>query len=232
MQVGKRIFLKRKLPDEKIVKGFSTIPTTNVADCMARTQSMHQRIKLMSNPKKELCGPAFTVSSRSGDNLASYAALKYCHEGDVIVISCESDDSRAMIGEVMMTWLRDQRHVAGVVIDGPIRDIDALADWDLPIYATGTTPAGPYTEGPGEVNVPVACGNVTVNPGDIILGDKDGVISIPCSEAADLLPQAQKYNIEDDAKAAAFRDGTKDIAWVDKALEDRGFTVIDDVYRS
>lgn len=73
------------------------------------------------------------------------------------------------------------------MIDGPIRDIDVISKGHLPIYATGTNPAGPYKEGPGEVNVPIACGSITVNPGDIILGDKDGVIVIPRQDAAEIL---------------------------------------------
>ena len=76
-----------------------------------------------------------------------------------------------------MAYLRHDRKVAGIVIDGPIRDIDEIGQWDFPVYATGTTPGGPYKEGPGEVNVPVACGGISVNPGDIILGDPDGAVS-------------------------------------------------------
>ncbi|BAQ57207.1 RraA family protein [Lactobacillus acetotolerans] len=231
MQVGKRIYLKREMPDLKVVKSFAKLPASNVADCMERSNAMNPRIQLMSNPDQEMCGPAFTVHTRAGDNLAIYAALKYCHPGDVVVINDEGDDTRAVIGEVMMTWLRDQRHVAGVVVDGPMRDIDSLQNWKLPIYATGTTPGGPYKEGPGEVNVPVACGNISVYPGDIILGDPDGVISIPRKEAAELLPKAQAFHKKDDAKAAAFSKGTADLAWVDDALKDKGFNVIDDIYR-
>ncbi len=140
MQVGKRIYLKREMPDLKVVKSFAKLPASNVADCMERSNAMNPRIQLMSNPDQEMCGPAFTAHTRAGDNLAIYAALKYCHPGDVVVINDEGDDTRAVIGEVMMTWLRDQRHVAGVVVDGPMRDIDSLQNWKLPIYATGTTP--------------------------------------------------------------------------------------------
>ncbi|MDF7638993.1 RraA family protein [Lactobacillus sp. ESL0791] len=231
MHIGKRIFLKRELPEAEIIAGFTKLPASNVADCMERTNAMSPRIKLMSSPKKEMCGPAFTVHTRAGDNLAIFAALKYCQPGDVIVVNNEGDNSRAVIGEVMMTWLRDQRHAAGIVVDGPMRDIDTLKDWEMPIYATGTTPDGPYREGPGEVNVPISCGNISVNPGDIILGDNDGVIAIPRKDAADLLPKAQAFHVKDDANAAAFSKGTSDLSWLDEALEEKGFNIIDDVYR-
>lgn len=231
MQVGKRIFLKRELPDKDVIMGFRDIPTSNIADCMNRKGAMATRIKLMSKPAKQMCGPAFTVHNRPGDNLTIYAALKYCHEGDVIVIDNEGDNTRAVIGEVMMTWLRDQRHVAGVVVDGPMRDIDSLRNWDLPIYAVSTSPNGPYKEGPGEINVPVSCGEISVNPGDLIVGDADGVVRVAHEKAAKLLPEVQAYNKQDNAKAASFHDGTGNINWVDDELKNKNYQIIDDIYR-
>ena len=231
MQVGKRIFLKRELPDKDVIMGFRDIPTSNIADCMNRKGAMATRIKLMSKPAKQMCGPAFTVHNRPGDNLTIYAALKYCHEGDVIVIDNEGDNTRAVIGEVMMTWLRDQRHVAGVVVDGPMRDIDSLRNWDLPIYAVSTSPNGPYKEGPGEINVPVSCGEISVNPGDLIVGDADGVVRVAHEKAAKLLPEVQAYNKQDNAKAASFHDGTGNISWVDDELKNKNYQIIDDIYR-
>lgn len=231
MPVGKRIYLKRQMPDPKVVAGFKKIPASNTADCMERNCAMNPRIKLMSNPDEEMVGPAFTVHTRAGDNLAIYAALKYCQSGDVIVIDDEGDNTRSLIGEVMMSYLRDQKKIAGIVIGGPIRDIDNLRNWKLPIYATSTTPGGPYKEGPGEINVPVACGNVSVNPGDVILGDADGVICIPRKDAPEILPKAQAFHEQDEAKAIAFSKGEVDLSWVDKSLADKGFDIIDDVYR-
>lgn len=230
MPVGKRIYLKRELPDPKVVAAFRKLPASNVADCMERNSAMHPRIRLMSKPSQEMAGPAFTVHNRAGDNLAIYAALRFCHEGDVIVITNEGDNTRSLIGEVMMSYLRDQKKIAGIVIDGPIRDIDNLANWDLPIYARDTTPGGPYKEGPGEINVSVSCGNVSVNPGDIILGDPDGVICIPRQDAPTLLPLAQDFHEKDDKKLLAFSQGSADLSWVDQSLKDKGFDIIDDVY--
>ncbi|TSO26421.1 RraA family protein [Lactobacillus sp. LL6] len=231
MPIGKRIYLKRELPNPEIVAAFKKLPASNVADCMQRNSAMHPRIKLMSKPKSEMAGAAFTVHNRAGDNLAIYAALRYCNEGDVLVITNEGDNTRSLIGEVMMSYLRDQKKIAGIVIDGPIRDIDNLQNWDFPIYARDTTPGGPYKEGPGEINVPVACGNISVNPGDIILGDSDGVICIPRRDAAALLPKAQAFHQKDDEKLIAFSNGNVDLSWVDESLKDKGFDIIDDIYR-
>lgn len=232
MPVGKRVYLKRNMPDPKLVEAFRELPAANVADCMNRLCAMHPRIRLVSSPKAPaVTGPAYTVKVRAGDNLALHAALTYCNEGDMIVVSNEEDDSRALIGEVMMTYLKYCKKVAGIILDGPIRDMDSLSQWDFPIYCTGSTPGGPFKEGPGEVNVPISCGGIFVNPGDIILADRDGVIAIPPQDAEEILVAAQDYMAKDQAKVQAAIEGRANRAWVDKALEDKGFEIIDDVYR-
>lgn len=105
----------------------------------------------------------------SGDNHDHHAALTSATRGTWLVVSNEEDDTRALIGEIMMAYLRYTKKIAGIVLDGPIRDIDEIGKWDFPVYCTGTTPAAPIRRAPGEINVPIACGGVSVNPGDIIL---------------------------------------------------------------
>ena len=232
MAVGKRIYLKRNMPDHDIMMQFKNIPASNTADCMGRSCAMNPRIHLVSSPKDQMMvGPAFTVKCRAGDNLALHAALNLCNEGDVLVVSNEEDNTRALMGEVMMAYLYLQKKVAGIVLDGPIRDIDEIGKWDFPVYATGTTPGGPYKEGPGEVNVPIACGGISVEPGDIILADPDGVIVIPRNDAAVILEDAKKFQAADEGKLEKTRQGTINRGWVDKALADKDFEFIDDVYR-
>ena len=127
MAVGKRIYLKRNLPDPEIIKQFKEIPASNTADVMGRNCAMNPRIHLVSSPKAQMMvGPAFTVKCRAGDNLALHAALNYCSEGDVLVVSNEEDNTRALMGEIMMAYLYLQKKVAGIVLDGPIRDIDEI----------------------------------------------------------------------------------------------------------
>lgn len=232
MPVGKRIYLKRELPDPEIVEQFKSIPASNTADVMARNCAMNPRIKLVSSPKAQMAaGPAFTVKARAGDNLALHAALNFCSEGDFIVVSNEEDDTRALMGEIMMAYLMCTKKVAGIVLDGPIRDIDEIGKWDFPVYCTGTTPGGPYKDGPGEINVPISCGGVSVNPGDIILADPDGVIVIPRRDAEVVLEDAKKFMAQDAPKLIAARNGTSNRAWVNKSLEEKGFEIIDDIYR-
>ena len=233
MAVGKRIYLKRNMPDHDIMMQFKNIPASNTADCMGRSCAMNPRIHMVSSPKDQMMvGPAFTVKCRAGDNLALHAALNLCNEGDVLVVSNEEDNTRALMGEVMMAYLYLQKKVAGIVLDGPIRDIDEIGKWDFPVYATGTTPGGPYKEGPGEVNVPIACGGISVEPGDIILADPDGVIVIPRNDAATILEDAKKFQAADEGKLEKTRQGTINRGWVDKALAEKDFEFIDDVYRA
>ena len=204
MPVGKRIYLKRKLPDRALMEAFGKLPASNVADCMERSCAMNPRIRLVSKGRPgSVCGPAFTVKCRAGDNLALHAALTFCSEGDVIVVSNEEDTTRALTGEVMLSYLFYTKKAAAIVIDGPIRDLESLSQWEFPIYCTGATPGGPYKEGPGEVNVPISCGGISVAPGDIILADHDGVIVIPPRDAPGILAAAEKFHAADEAKAAA-----------------------------
>ena len=208
MAVGKRIYLKRNMPDPEVMEQFKTIPASNTCDVMGRNAAMNPRIRLMSSPKAQMMvGPALTVKARGGDNLALHAALNIAQEGDVLVVSNEEDNTRSLIGEIMMAYLRYDRKVAGIIIDGPIRDIDEIGQWDFPVYATGTTPGGPYKEGPGEVNVPVACGGISVNPGD-----------------------AKKFQEADEKKLEAAKNGTANRAWVEKTLAAKEFEIIDGVY--
>ena len=192
---------------------------------------MNPRIHLVTKPKAQMMvGPAFTVKCRAGDNLALHAALNYCNEGDVLVVSNEEDNTRAIMGEVMMAYLYLRKKVAGIIVDGPIRDIDEIGSWDFPVYCTGTTPGGPYKEGPGEVNVPIACGGVSVNPGDIILADPDGAIVIPRKDAPNIYEAALKFKEQDEAKLIKTREGTINREWVDKLLVQKEFEIIDEVY--
>lgn len=231
MAVGKRIYLKRNMPDKDVMMQFKTIPASNTCDVMGRNSAMNPRIQLMSSPKDQMMvGPALTVKARGGDNLALHAALNMAQEGDVVVVSNEGDTTRSLIGEVMMAYLRYTKKVAGIILDGPIRDIDEIGKWDFPVYATGTTPGGPYKEGPGEVNVPISCGEISVNPGDIILADPDGIIVIPRKDASQILEDAKKFQAADESKLEAAKNGTAKRDWVEKSLEEKGFEIIDGVY--
>lgn len=233
MPVGARIFLRRNLPCEELVAGYRNIATANIADAMGRSCALNPRIKLISRPTAPvMAGPALTVKARAGDNLLLHQALDIAAKGDIIVVANEADGSRALLGEIMATYAYCSREIGGLVLDGPVRDIDVLSKMDFPIYATGATPAGPYKEGPGEINVPVACGEISVNPGDLIVADADGVIVIPTRDAAGILEEARRIQKKDAEKARAAASGTAKRDWVAKAIAEKGIEIIDDVYRA
>lgn len=230
MSVGNRIFIKRQMPDKTLLERLAQIPAANVADTMGRSCAMHPRIRLMSGFSGIFAGPALTVKARAGDNLFIHQALDMAEPGDVIVVSNEEDQRRSLMGEIMFTYAMNQRRLGGLVLDGPVRDLDALREMPLPVYATGSTPGGPYKEGPGEINVPIACGGVSVNPGDIILGDADGVIVIPLKDAEAVLAAAEELHKNDAAKVLAAQNGTSNRAWVMKTLEAKKTEFIDGIY--
>ena len=231
MTVGKRIYLQRKMPDREVVKKLKLIPAANIADVMQRSCAMNPRIRLMSNPKEKImAGVAMTIKTCAGDNLLIHAAMNMTQEGDVLVISNEGGSNRSLIGEIMMAFLFHTKKAAGIIIDGPLRDIDEIAKLDYPVYATGTTPGGPYKNGPGEINVPISCGDISVNPGDIILADPDGVIVIPQKDAEIILKDAKNFQELDKKKYIEAKNGTAKRDWVEKSLMEKGFEIIDDVY--
>lgn len=230
MSNGFRVFLKRNLPPKDIVEAFKSLPAANVADCMGRISAMSSSIRLISKPfAGSMAGPALTVKARPGDNLMLHKSLNMIEEGDIVVVSNAGDRSQSLMGEIMAAYAKFKK-VGGFVFDGPIRDVDALYNLGVPIYATGSTPGGPFKEGPGEINVPIACGNITINPGDIILGDADGVIVIPRQDAAAVLEAAKKFSASDKAKFEQALKGESDRSWVDKTLEAKGCEIIDGAF--
>lgn len=229
MSVGNRIFLKRELPAPEVVEGFRVLPAANVADCMGRSCALTSQIRLISNPAGNMMGTAVTVKARPGDNLMLHAALDLAGEGDVVIVSNDGDRTHSLMGEIMAVYAQHTRKLAGIVLDGPIRDIEELSQLQMPLYATGSTPGGPYKEGPGEVNVPISIGNVAVMPGDIILGDKDGVIVIPRKDAPQILEAAKKYAAMDAGKVEAAKNGQAKRQWVKDTLEKKSVEMIDGV---
>lgn len=125
----------------------------------------------------------------------------------------------------------NEKGIAGVMIDGAIRDIEALSKLDFSIYAAGVTPAGPYKEGPGEINVPISSGSMMFRSGDILEGDADGVVAIRPEDASKLSEQTRKKYAGEQAIFEAIEKGGRDYSWIDKELAARGFEIIEDYYK-
>ncbi len=219
MSVGFRVYMNREMPDPEIVEGFRDICTANIADTMSRLSAMSAEIRRMSKPGLKMLGVALTVKARAGDNLMFHKALNMAGPGDIIVVSNGLDRNRSLMGEIMAIFARN-KGISGIVLDGPIRDVDVLSNFEMPIYATGTTPGGPYKLGPGEINVPVSCGGISVNPGDIIVGDDDGVIVIPKEDAAKVLEDSKVLKRNDLKNVKAAENNEADRRWIDKLLKE------------
>ncbi len=163
-----------------------------------------------------LVGTAVTVKTRPGDNLALHRAYEWLRPGDVLVVDGGGELGQALVGEIMMTRARAMG-VAGFVIDGAIRDLAAFADGDFPCFARGATHRGPYKSGPGELNVPVAIDGMVVMPGDLVLGDDDGVVCIPPADTDELLGLVRAQEAREAAALAAIRDGRFDNSYIGAA---------------
>jgi len=191
-------------PPAAIIEGFRGAPTSVISDNLARLpgavglKPYHRGGKLV--------GTAFTVRTRPGDNLAIHRALELVGPGDVIVVDGGGDETRALVGEIMKN-IAQWRKAEGYVIDGAIRDVAAFAGDDFPCYARAVIHRGPYKNGPGEINVPVTIGGSVISPGDIVVGDEDGVVSFPAAGAAALLDAVRAQVAREEETMKAIREG-------------------------
>lgn len=185
-------------PSAEQRRRLGSLPTANIADAMHRLGAMDARIKPVWEGAA-LVGAAYTVWTRPGDNAGIHEALKHIEPGDVLVISGGGDESRALIGELIGGRAKG-RGAAGFVIDGAVRDAPGLAEYAMPVFARAITPAGPYTDGPFVVGAAAAVGGVVVNPGDVVVGDADGVVVIPLAMADQVAELAQAKHDDELAK--------------------------------
>lgn len=221
MAIGCKINTMWERPDRALIEALSAFPVANVDDCMFRTAAIHSAIRPVNRVK--LCGTAFTVRVPEGDNLLLHKALDLVQPGDVLMVDAGGGETRAIFGEIMATYAQ-LRGVAGMVVDGCVRDYDALSRMeDMAIYAKGATPNGPYKNGPGEIGTVIQVGGRIVKPGDIVLGDADGVITIDPADAPALIEAVRAVEEKEAAIMDRMRrDGTYDRPWVDQLLKSLG----------
>lgn len=219
--IGFRILPFAPQPSPKIIGALRRIATAHLSDNMHRLHAIGPDLWPCHRGGK-LVGTALTVKVGPGDNLMVHKAIDIARPGDVIVVDAGGVNTQAIIGEIMSS-LAERNGAAGMVIDGAIRDADALAVSDFPVYAGGVTHRGPYKNGPGEINVPVVIGNAVVNPGDIIIGDDDGLLALPQALAEETIALALEQAKKEAALLKAIRGkGKVDRRWVDEALRAKG----------
>jgi len=217
--MGFRIFTDLPRLPAELVEAFRGKAAANVGDAMGRFHFMDPGI--VSRTGLAVCGVAVTVSARPGDNLMVHKALEVANRGDVVVVSTNGNTTSAVFGELMgNTAVR--AGVAGIVVDGAIRDVEALKALGLPAYSRAVTPGGCDKDGPGEINVPVACGNTVVMPGDLVVGDDDGVVVVPREDATVVLEHVGTLEASERRRIAAIEAGELFKADIDETLRARG----------
>lgn len=199
------------------VEKYRIIPTAVISDCMSRMNAGGARLRPMHAIGKALVGPAYTVRTRPGDNLFVHKAIDSALPGDVIVVDAGGDLTNAIVGEMMLTH-SETRGLAGVVIDGAIRDLGHVSSHTFPVYAAGVTHRGPYQTGPGEINVPAALDGMVIQPGDLIVGDHDGLMCVPYEMVDAVYEEASKRLAGENAQRDRVRNGTVDRKWIDDRL--------------
>jgi len=221
---GYRINPRVAALEPALVEAFRSMPVAAIGDSMSRNVGTVGLRPYHARPDTVLCGTAFTVRVRPGDNLMIHKALLMVQPGDVLVIDGGGDLTQALVGGLMRTTCV-ARKLAGLVIDGAVRDVLEWAEDGMPIFAKGHTHRGPSKDGPGEINVPVACAGLVVQPGDLVVGDADGVIAVPAAEAERVLKLTQQH-LEKEAKIReSNRTGTADPERFDAVLRAKGLPV-------
>jgi len=204
-----------------VVRRAADFPSSILADVAGRRGALSGRIAALA-PTMRFAGPALTVEVRPGDNLMIHAALAIAKPGDVIVVDGKGDLNSALMGEIMCQQAA-KIGVVGVVIDGAVRDGEAIRALGLPMYACGLNPNGPTKFVPGRLNHPISVGGVSVQPGDLVVGDGDGVTVIERDKAEPMLSLAAEKVAAETRRIAEIRGGKGLRApWLEAALRAAG----------
>jgi len=209
----------------ELIEKFKEFETPDVSDMMNRLYAMSLEIQNRVD-NQTICGPAVTVKCFPGDNLMVHKSLDFVKPGDIIVIDAGGSHMNGIIGDLISAKAK-HRGVTGFVIDGLIRDVDGIKEVGMTAFAKGITPIGPLHRGPGEINFPISCGGIVVNPGDIIMGDSCGVIVIGKDFAEELLVRVTKQRDSLKAYVEKVRQGIFSNDWVDSMLEENNCVFVD-----
>lgn len=210
-----------RLPSE-VVRALSTFETPDVSDLLNRLYTMATGIQPLTPDATRVAGLACTVKVFPGDNLMVHKALDLAEPGDVVVIDASASHMTAVLGD-MIANKAAHRGIAGFVVDGLIRDLPGITEiGTLPVFARGVTPIGPLHRGPGEVNFPISCGGIVVNPGDVIVGDTNGVVVVPSAVARAMLDLLEERRERNASYVEAVKRGEFSNAWVDRVLAGGG----------
>ncbi|MGO1470699.1 MAG: hypothetical protein ACTHW2_11805 [Tissierella sp.] len=215
--IGYKIYKQIDRLEKKKIERFKDIPTTVIGDCMNRTAALPSTLKPLNNSK--LIGSAYTVDVTAGDNTLIYYAIDNAKPGDVIIVAGHGYSERALCGEIMVS-LAIKREINGLVVHGAIRDKEELSKLNFPVYAVSSSSNGPFKNGPGTINAPIAIGDRVIYPGDIIVGDQSGIITFHPSEADYLHEAAQKVIEKENQMMKSIKeDSCLELAWMYEKLK-------------
>jgi RraA family protein len=214
--LGLRINTEWTRVETALVNRYRELPVAVIGDAANRLQAFTAGFNAYGG-RKTFAGPAFTVRVRPGDNLFVHRALDLAKPGDVVVVDAGAALNSAIVGALMSRYAKT-RGVEALVIDGAIRDVDELERMDFAVVARGATPNGPFKTGPGEIGYPIAVGGLSIAPGDLLVGDRDGVLVVPRDQAAAIVDTAEGRHRAEQAAERDIDAGRWDRAFVEEAL--------------
>jgi 4-hydroxy-4-methyl-2-oxoglutarate aldolase len=212
-------------PNSADVAALTGVQSGYVVDARGRKGALDHHIRALTD-NSAFCGVAVTVQTRPRDNLACWSALDACRPGDVLVIACNNYEEASVIGDVFVAMAKNNGVVA-CVTDGMVRDIAGINEVGMPVFARGLTPNSPFKDGPGEIGLAVAIGGVTVTSGDVIVGDRDGVVVVPRGEIGAVLQELNAVRAKEAKMESGVKSGQKTPPWLAEALQSKGVRYID-----
>ena len=217
-----RVYRRSEPLDDDVVERFGRVTVSSISDSLERMagavgiQVVGESLSSLHG--RAMVGPAMTVRTRPGDNLAVHKALDLAAPGDVLVIDARGELVNAILGELMSQYAAS-RGIAGLVVDGAVRDRQSISSGEIPVFAKGFSHLGPYKSGPGEIHGTVSVGGVTVHDGDVIVGDPDGVVVVPRARASEALEAAEGVVASEARQQTAIRAGSWDRTWIDEVAQ-------------
>jgi RraA family protein len=218
--IGFRYIREISRPPKILIEHLREFAAANLADGMNKFYTMDYGIRQMFACRK-MVGPAVTVKLRPGDNMMLHKAIELVQPGDVLVVDTQGSTSHAVMGELMVKAMAGLE-VEGVVVDGTVRDVTELTEIGVPVFARGAVCGAGDKDGPGEINFPVACGGVVVNPGDVVFGDINGVVVIPAADIEVVMENARKKLAYEATRQEEIRKGVFIKPGLDEVLSSKG----------
>lgn len=218
-KLGFRILPSPPRVASALVARFRGQASANLADAMGRFNFMDPGIQSRSG--LPLCGVAVTVNARPADNLMIHKALQVASAGDIVVVATGGNTTNAVFGELMCHTAVAAK-LGGIIVDGAVRDVSGITQLKFPAFSRSVSPGACDKDGPGEINVPISCGGTVVNPGDIIVGDADGVAVVPAAHAAEVLDAVAEVVDRERKRVAEIKGGAPFKAEIDEQLRKRG----------